>query len=127
MRQAEEASGSQDTVKLPPSGENSPGVAPAVEPEPAAKPSGPGKKPRRTVGTSLIALAVHDELAIVPPFPFPRAATFVNETDEKFASGTGVHRSWLQRDGASAIHSAEVRSGFANGTFFVNVVLRVRF
>ena len=36
-------------------------------------------------------------------------------------------RNQLHADGASAIHSADVRSGFANVSFFVNDVLRVRF
>ena len=64
----------------------------------------------------------------VPPTAFPTAAIFVNEMEPKFESGICRQLSALsQADGASAIHSAELRSGVAYGSFVVKVVWRVRF
>jgi hypothetical protein len=104
------------------------GLAPAVEELTPANLWGPGKKPRLPSATSVIAVVVQPGFAVnVPPAPLPIAAILVKSTVPKSDSGSVVHLNELHVEGASAIHSAEVRSGFANVSFFVNDVWRVRF
>ena len=66
--------------------------------------------------TSWIAPAVHSGSMIAPVWPPAVAEPVANATVPKFASGLMVHPfglNGLHIDGASAIHSADVRSGSA--------------
>ena len=65
---------------------------------------------------------------IVPGWPFAIAAMRMNGIDPKFASGRALQRvsSESQVEGASAIHSAEVKSWGRSGSSFVKFVFRVR-
>src|SRR5262249_24330711 len=63
---------------------------------------------------------------IVPACALSVAADRMNDTEPKFASGSGLQRpADVHVDGASAIHSAEVRSGAATVTRLVARVCRV--
>ena len=65
---------------------------------------------------------------IVPAWPSPVAAACKNVTEPKFVRGRVRQRPDLpQTDGASAIHSAEERSGSASTVRCVKRVCRVRF
>jgi hypothetical protein len=114
---------SHETGNDRPSALSAPGVAPAVDAEFRA-----AKKPDELCGTSLIASLAHVVSLIVPGWLLAIDAARVNVTVPKFASGTIVHRPpEVHADGASAIHSAELRSGAATCSAFVKLVLRVRF
>ena len=87
----------------------------------------PGKNPLRASGTSWIGTAVQVGSVSVPGWAFPIVAIREKPTLPKFASGTGVQENLAHDDGASAIHSAEVRSIPLVVTRLVNTVPRVRF
>ena len=70
-----------------------------------------GRSRSRDRGTSWIGTVVQAGSVSVPGWPFPIVAIFEKATEPKFASGTGRHEKLEHDDGASAIHSAEVRSG----------------
>ena len=77
---------------------------------------------------SEIATFAHVGSLIVPGWLVAMVAARVKLTVPKFASGNTVHRPpGSQFDGASAIHSAELRSGSSTCNAFVKLVLRVRF
>src|SRR5439155_23754816 len=79
-------------------------------------------------GTSWIGVGSHPGPVSLPPWLFPSAAIFVNVTEPKFVSGTVRQKpATVHSDGASAIHSAEVRSGDAICRCLVKNVCRVRF
>ena len=84
-------------------------------------------------GTSCTGVDCQSVLDSVPPWsPRPAieasAATFVNVTEPKLASGICRQYPFDEHsDGASAIHSAEVRSGLASVTRFEKTAFRVRF
>jgi hypothetical protein len=97
-------------VNARPSGVSGPGVAPAVDD------AGPVKAPPDPacvgLGMSCTRVAANVGSEIVPGWLLPIVAALLNETVPKFASATGRHEFVeVQRDGASAIHSAEDRSG----------------
>jgi len=114
----------QLTVNALPSGETSVGDAPAVEDADALT----SPKKRRARGTSWIGVGSHPGPVSVPPCLFPSAAIFENVTEPKFVSGTVRQKpATVHSDGASAIHSADVRSGDAICRCLVKNVCRVRF
>src|SRR5579864_1201294 len=93
-----------------PSVEAPAGEAPAVEL--AAALTSP--KTRCACGTSWIGVETQPKLLSVPPAPLPVAAIFENVIEPKLVSGTVRQPpKELHSDGASAIHSAEVKSGDA--------------
>jgi hypothetical protein len=68
------------------------------------------------------------ESRIVPACPVTVANACVKETVPKFASGNGVQSPLESQDeGASAIHSADDKSGVAMRNFLMKFVRRVRF
>src|SRR5262249_20783476 len=106
----------QLTVNALPSPERLVGEAPAVELAEALT----SPKKRRARGTSWIGVDSQPGPESVPPWPFPSAAIFENVTDPKFVSGTVRHNPVaVHSEGASVIHSAEVRSGFCIGRCLV--------
>ena len=82
-----------------------------------------GRSSARSIGVACQAGSV-----IVPAWPSAVAAARVNETEPKFASGSVRQPPGdKHEDGASAIHSAEVRSGCATVTRRVTRTRRVVF
>ena len=89
------------------------------------------KRPRNRppdVPWRFTALAAQAGSLIVPTWPFPVTDDAVKRTVPKFVSGSGRQSPRPQHeDGASAIHSAEVRSGEVIVRFRVKNVRRVLF
>src|SRR5579862_3626797 len=104
--------------ELPPAARSF-GAAPAVD---AGGPGllRPGEKSCCcwALGSSRIGTAVQPPWVIVPSWPPAAAATFVNATEPKSARRTVRHPDALHATGASAIHSADVRSGELTGNRF---------
>ena len=93
------------------------GAAPAVEAGPPAAEK-PGEKWWCDPGTSRTGVAVQRASVIVPRRPSVTAPIFVNATEPKLARLTVRHPDRSQVAGASAIHSADERSGELTASAF---------